>query len=169
MQLLAFKRHASAACMLACLHPHSRRYRTGLKQAPSSASKQTRLSCLKRAPLSPAPQAHDQLLGCLSALQLESVVYACQRHQQMLPDGSRAGFFIGACMSAWLWWFVSTPNRCCSTVVEGGSGGRRWAGVPWRHGICSPAPRLFTELTTVFLVLWCRRRRGRGQGPHGGR
>ncbi|PRW58205.1 strawberry notch-like [Chlorella sorokiniana] len=39
--------------------------------------------------------AHDQLVGCLSALQLESVVYACQRHQQMLPDGSRAGFFIG--------------------------------------------------------------------------
>jgi hypothetical protein len=31
----------------------------------------------------------------LSALQLESVVYACQRHEQRLPDGSRAAFFIG--------------------------------------------------------------------------
>lgn len=31
----------------------------------------------------------------LSALQLESVVYACQRHEHMLADGSRAGFFIG--------------------------------------------------------------------------
>jgi P-loop containing NTP hydrolase pore-1 len=31
----------------------------------------------------------------LSALQLESIVYACQRHEQFLPDGSRCGFFIG--------------------------------------------------------------------------
>ena len=43
------------------------------------------------------PQAHKELLGTLSALQLESVVYACQRHAQMRPDGSRGGFFIGAC------------------------------------------------------------------------
>ena len=40
-------------------------------------------------------QAQKQLLCSLSALQLESIVYACQRHQQALPDGSRAGFFIG--------------------------------------------------------------------------
>ncbi|KAK2077490.1 hypothetical protein QBZ16_004335 [Prototheca wickerhamii] len=33
--------------------------------------------------------------AALSALQLESVVYACQRHEQRLADGSRAGFFIG--------------------------------------------------------------------------
>eukprot|EP00873_Tetraselmis_striata_P003882 jgi/Tetstr1/424146/TSEL_014753.t1 len=31
----------------------------------------------------------------LSALQLEAIVYACQRHEQTLPDGHRAGFFIG--------------------------------------------------------------------------
>ena len=31
----------------------------------------------------------------LSGLQLESIVYACQRHEQQLPDQSRAGFFIG--------------------------------------------------------------------------
>ncbi|KAK9819870.1 hypothetical protein WJX72_003467 [[Myrmecia] bisecta] len=31
----------------------------------------------------------------LSGLQLESIVYACQRHEQMLPNGTRAGFFIG--------------------------------------------------------------------------
>ncbi|KAL6767860.1 hypothetical protein ACKKBF_B36890 [Auxenochlorella protothecoides x Auxenochlorella symbiontica] len=41
--------------------------------------------------------AHPELVdaGVLSALQLESVVYACQRHEQLLPDGSRCGFFIG--------------------------------------------------------------------------
>lgn len=33
--------------------------------------------------------------GCLSALQLESIVYASQAHQHILPDGSRAGFLIG--------------------------------------------------------------------------
>ena len=31
----------------------------------------------------------------LSGLQLESIVYACQRHEQLLPDNSRAGMFIG--------------------------------------------------------------------------
>lgn len=33
--------------------------------------------------------------GRLSGLQLESIVYACQRHEQLLPNGSRCGFFIG--------------------------------------------------------------------------
>lgn len=41
--------------------------------------------------------AHASLVGrrVLSALQLEAVVYACQRHEQRLPDGARGGFFIG--------------------------------------------------------------------------
>ena len=33
--------------------------------------------------------------GQLSGLQLESIVYACQRHEQHLPSGDRCGFFIG--------------------------------------------------------------------------
>ncbi|XP_065178274.1 uncharacterized protein LOC135808951 [Sycon ciliatum] len=33
--------------------------------------------------------------GRLSALQLEGILYACQRHQVLLPSGHRAGFFIG--------------------------------------------------------------------------
>ena len=38
----------------------------------------------------------DLVEACkLSGLQLESIVYACQRHEQLLPDGSRCGFFIG--------------------------------------------------------------------------
>ena len=31
----------------------------------------------------------------LSSLQLEAVTYACQQHDQILPDGNRAGFLIG--------------------------------------------------------------------------
>ncbi len=31
----------------------------------------------------------------LSALQLETIVYASQRHNIFLPDGTRAGFLIG--------------------------------------------------------------------------
>ncbi|XP_027062492.2 protein FORGETTER 1 isoform X1 [Coffea arabica] len=31
----------------------------------------------------------------LSCLQIETLVYACQRHLQHLPSGSRAGFFVG--------------------------------------------------------------------------
>lgn len=33
--------------------------------------------------------------GELSALQLESIVYASQRHEIILPSGERAGFLIG--------------------------------------------------------------------------
>lgn len=33
--------------------------------------------------------------GLLSALQLESITYAAQAHEQLLPDGSRAGFLVG--------------------------------------------------------------------------
>ncbi|XP_065056159.1 uncharacterized protein LOC135684506 [Rhopilema esculentum] len=33
--------------------------------------------------------------GKLSDLQLEGILYACQRHQKILPNGTRAGFFIG--------------------------------------------------------------------------
>ncbi|XP_055317524.1 protein strawberry notch isoform X2 [Sitodiplosis mosellana] len=33
--------------------------------------------------------------GLLSALQLESITYASQAHEQLLPDGNRAGFLIG--------------------------------------------------------------------------
>ncbi|XP_015055769.1 protein FORGETTER 1 [Solanum pennellii] len=31
----------------------------------------------------------------LSCLQIETLVYACQRHLQFLPNGTRAGFFVG--------------------------------------------------------------------------
>jgi hypothetical protein len=33
--------------------------------------------------------------GKLSVIQLERVIYAGQRHEQRLPDGSRAGFYVG--------------------------------------------------------------------------
>ncbi|XP_069103404.1 protein strawberry notch homolog 1-like isoform X2 [Argopecten irradians] len=38
----------------------------------------------------------EMITSCkLSSLQLEGILYACQRHQTMLPNGQRAGFFIG--------------------------------------------------------------------------
>ncbi|XP_070601133.1 protein strawberry notch homolog 2 isoform X1 [Erythrolamprus reginae] len=33
--------------------------------------------------------------GFLSALQLEAIIYACQEHENLLPNGQRAGFLIG--------------------------------------------------------------------------
>ncbi|XP_046460006.1 protein strawberry notch homolog 1-like isoform X2 [Daphnia pulex] len=33
--------------------------------------------------------------GGLSAIQLETIIYSCQRHEQNLSDGSRAGYLIG--------------------------------------------------------------------------
>ena len=38
-------------------------------------------------------------LNTLSALQLETIVYASQRHNSYLPDGNRAGFLIGRILS----------------------------------------------------------------------
>lgn len=108
------------------------------------------------------PQAHDELVASLSALQLESVVYACQRHEQLLPDGSRGGFFIGrrpaapcccaipvlccwqCCNCCWLCAcaVLADCTQCCSP-----------------H--CCPVPR--THACTYPV---CRRRRGCGQGAH---
>ena len=39
------------------------------------------------------PEVIDEVK--LSSLQLEAVVYACQKHTDSLADGSRAGFLIG--------------------------------------------------------------------------
>lgn len=33
--------------------------------------------------------------GALSALQLEAIVYACQKHESSLSNGHRSGFLIG--------------------------------------------------------------------------
>ncbi|KAL4359884.1 hypothetical protein HN51_020073 [Arachis hypogaea] len=43
------------------------------------------------------PQIKDSLESskALSCLQIETLIYACQRHLQHLPNGARAGFFIG--------------------------------------------------------------------------
>ena len=42
-----------------------------------------------------SPKLRRAALEYLSDVQLESVIYAGQRHSQTLPDGSRAGFMIG--------------------------------------------------------------------------
>lgn len=43
------------------------------------------------------PQLPSEVVesGRLSSLQLESVIYACQQHMNILADGSRAGFLVG--------------------------------------------------------------------------
>ncbi|OQR69151.1 Protein strawberry notch-like [Tropilaelaps mercedesae] len=51
----------------------------------------------------PPPDVHYRLsvdeetvdTGALSALQLESITYACQQHEVILPNGQRAGYLIG--------------------------------------------------------------------------
>ena len=39
--------------------------------------------------------------GLLSSLQLEAILYACQRHEQLLPSGERAGFLLGDGAGVW--------------------------------------------------------------------
>ncbi|KAE9590500.1 hypothetical protein Lal_00023309 [Lupinus albus] len=43
----------------------------------------------------PITKVDLEISKALSCLQIETLVYACQRHLQHFPDGSRAGFFIG--------------------------------------------------------------------------
>jgi hypothetical protein len=46
--------------------------------------------------LLPCPACQDDIAaGRLSNAQLETVLYAFQRFARLLPDGSRAGFFLG--------------------------------------------------------------------------
>lgn len=70
----------------------------------------------------------------LSGLQLESIVYACQRHEQLLPDNSRAGMFIGD--------------------GAGVGKGRTIAGTCW--GMCCAvlAGCACWPLSVLLLVLW---------------
>ena len=48
--------------------------------------------------------------GKLSQLQIESVLYAGQRHQTILPDGRRAGFYIGTFLVLFCVVFVCTVS-----------------------------------------------------------
>ena len=68
----------------------------------------------------------------LSGLQLESIVYACQRHEQLLPDNSRAGMFIGD--------------------GAGVGKGRTIAGRPWATCCCSCC---FLMAEAVILLHVC--------------
>lgn len=47
----------------------------------------------------------------LSALQLESIIYASQAHEKILPDGTRAGFLIGT-----NWFSSSLFQNFCSNI-----------------------------------------------------
>jgi len=53
--------------------------------------------------------------GYLSALQLEAVVYTCQKHQVFLPCGDRAGFLIGQYSDLTVTCYYSTRTcyYCC--------------------------------------------------------
>jgi len=48
--------------------------------------------------------------GYLSALQLEAIVYACQKHETNLPSGERAAFLIGQ--------FTAFNKKYCEPVAE---------------------------------------------------
>ncbi len=83
----------------------------------------------------------DELVqgGGLSGLQLESITYACQRHEQLLPDGSRAGFFIGD--------------------GAGVGKGRTIAGAPGCYAGLSPSepqgqPSCGQGVLTLLLICW---------------
>lgn len=59
--------------------------------------------------------------GAISALQFHAVRLACARHEQLLPDGSRAGFFLGDGEQQLL-------LQCSHTAlpVKPGSGVQQW-------------------------------------------
>ena len=75
----------------------------------------------------------------LSGLQLESIVYACQRHDHLLPDQSRAGFFIGDGAGVGkgrtiAGWCSSALGACCNKSLVS-------AMVQW----CGPGSGMFMD------------------------
>ncbi|KAK7250447.1 hypothetical protein RIF29_32896 [Crotalaria pallida] len=64
---------------------------------PDSVVETSSLSAVQPPDPTYDPKTKDELeiSKALSCLQIETLVYACQRHLQHLPDGARAGFFIG--------------------------------------------------------------------------
>ena len=59
--------------------------------------------------------------GKLSQLQLEGILYACARHQEILPSGERAGFFIGDGAG------VGKGRQIAGCILDGAARGRRRA------------------------------------------
>ncbi len=81
----------------------------------------------------------------LSGLQLESIVYACQRHEQFLPDGSRCAFFIGD--------GKRMPCCCCGCCSGSdlGIGGL----IPLHH-MSNKAIHSYEALQPLQLLFWRR-------------
>ncbi|XP_017116810.1 protein strawberry notch homolog 1 [Drosophila elegans] len=62
---------------------------------PDSVVETATLSSVELPDISYQLELPAETTDCLSALQLEAVVYACQAHEQILPSGERAGFLLG--------------------------------------------------------------------------
>ena len=69
----------------------------GAQQHPGKLVQSAAMSAVEPPPPSYAPVLPTNLIkdGLLSIAQLEAVVYAGQAHSELLPNGSRKGFFIG--------------------------------------------------------------------------
>lgn len=69
----------------------------------------------------------------LSGLQLESIVYACQRHHQLLPDGTRAGMFIGDGAGVGKGRTIAGAPVLPSCLWMGGQGGVAYCWTFWSY------------------------------------
>ncbi len=70
---------------------------TGGVEHPGDIVESASMAAVVPPDISYAPRLDPRIIneGNLSSLQYEAVVYAGQRHEQILPTGARAGFFIG--------------------------------------------------------------------------
>ncbi len=69
----------------------------GAKPHPARVSESAAMSTVSMPPLTYKPTFDKKIIegGILSDVQLEAVSYAGQAHEQVLPDGSTRGFFLG--------------------------------------------------------------------------
>lgn len=65
---------------------------------PAMVTESSTMAAVSPPPITYHPHLPLEVItdGRLSDLQMESIIYAGQRHEQRLADGSRAGFFIGS-------------------------------------------------------------------------
>ncbi|PAA86219.1 hypothetical protein BOX15_Mlig026843g2, partial [Macrostomum lignano] len=84
--------------------------------------------------------------GRLSSLQLQGVLYACQRHRTLLPGGERAGFFIGDAAG------VGKGRQIAAIILDSLARGRP------RHLWLSVSPDLAQDARRDLLAIGCHAR-----------
>jgi hypothetical protein len=69
-----------------------------MKEHPAAICESSSLSFVPSPDLKYKLSLGRPALSCMSNLQIETVMLACQKQKEKLRNGARAGFYIGECL-----------------------------------------------------------------------